>query len=141
MSQAKEECMNISRRWGRQLVLATSLIVIASGLPVMAQDKPGNPAYDWLNGKWAGQATGGGELELDLKVVNDNQITGQSRIPRPGAKREPVRSVTGTVEGDKVHLELYQGKTGATQKWNFTHKGEILRATRKGEEFIFKKLK
>ena len=129
--------MNILRQW----VLTTSFMLIVSALPAMAQDKPGNPAYDWLNGKWSGQAPGGGHLELDLQVVNDNQVTGQSRIPRPGVKREPVRSVTGTVEGDKVHLELYQGKTGATQKWNFSHKDGTLVATRKGEEVIFKKLK
>jgi hypothetical protein len=78
--------MNILRRW----LLITSFILIASRLPAIAQEKPGNPAYDWLNGKWSGQAPGGGELELDLKVVNDNQITGQSRIPRAGVKREPV---------------------------------------------------
>lgn len=73
--------------------------------------------------------------------MNDNQVTGQSRIPRAGVKPEPVRSVSGTVEGDKVYLELYGGKTAATQKWTFSHKEETLVATRKGEEFIFKKLK
>jgi hypothetical protein len=128
--------MNILRRW-----ILTTFILIVSSLPAMAQDKPGNPAYDWLNGKWSGQAPGGGGLELDLRVVNDNEITGQSRIPRGGGKREPVKSVSGRVEGDKVHLELYGGKAGTTQKWNFSHKEETLVATRKGEEFIFKKLK
>jgi hypothetical protein len=119
----------------------TSFILTASALsPAIAQEKPGNPAYDWLNGKWSGPAPRGGELELDLKVVNDNQITGQSRIPRQGIKREPVRSVNGTVDGDKVHLELYQGKTGSTQKWTFSHKEGTLSATQKGEELIFKKL-
>ena len=40
--------MNILRRW----VLTSSFMLIVSALPAMAQDKPGNPAYDWLNGKW-----------------------------------------------------------------------------------------
>jgi hypothetical protein len=107
---------------------------------VLAQEKPGNSEYAWLNGKWSGPAPAGGELELDLQVINDNQITGQSRVPRGGSKRDPVRTVSGTVEGDKVHLELYS-KTGSNQKWTFSHKEETLVAIRKGDEFIFKKLK
>jgi hypothetical protein len=119
--------------------LGTIILALCALAFAGAQEKPGNPRYDWLNGKWSGSAPTGGELELDLKVVNENQISGQSRIPRAAAKREAVRTVTGSVEGETVHLELYQAKTGATQKWSFVHKDGILRATRKGEEFVFKK--
>jgi hypothetical protein len=117
----------------------TGFILTAFGLPpALSQEKPGNPAYDWLNGKWFGPAPGGGELELKLRVLNGDEITGESRIPRPGSKRDITKNVSGSVDGDKVHLELYRGEK--TQRWTFSHKEGILWATRKGEEMIFKKL-
>ena len=36
-------------------LLSCCLLVIAA-IPLAAQEKPGNPAYDWLNGKWSGTA-------------------------------------------------------------------------------------
>jgi hypothetical protein len=132
--------MNTRRRLALLLALIGFIATASRLSSAGAQEKPGNSAYDWLNGKWSGSALTGGELELDLRVVNDNQITGQSRIPRAGTKKEAPRSVSGTVEGDKVHLELYQGKTGSTQKWTFSRKDGTLVSTRKGEEFVFKKL-
>jgi hypothetical protein len=102
--------MNTRRRLAL-LVVMTGFILTASGLPpALSQEKPGNPAYDWLNGKWYGRAPGGGELELQLRVLNGNEITGHSRIPRAGAKRDVTKSISGSVDGDKVRLELYRGE-------------------------------
>jgi hypothetical protein len=118
--------------------------LIASGLrPAIAQEKPGDSAYDWLNGKWSGRNPDllGGNLELDLRVVNGNQIAGKSRIPLSGGRVGSVTRVSGTVEGDNVHLELHQVPGRVIQRLTLSHKEEDLVGRRKDEELIFKKLK
>ena len=118
--------MNTQRRLAL-LVVMTSFIVTASGLrPAIAQEKPGNPAYEWVNGTWSG----GAQLQLELRVINDNQITGKSRVPRAGSMPDITKTISGSVDGDKVHLELY--RQGEYRTSNFSHKDGALWATRKG---------
>ena len=81
--------------------LVGSCLLVLAILPLAAQDKPGNPAYDWLNGKWSGPAPLGGELQLELRVVDDDKVVGHSKIPIAGSKRAPAGTVSGTVKGDQ----------------------------------------
>ena len=74
----------------------------------------------------------------DLRVVDDNKVVGQSRIPMGGSKRPASGNITGIVNSDQVDLEIRYQST--TQNWRFRLKDETLTATRKGEEFVFKKL-
>jgi hypothetical protein len=127
------------------LVAITGFILTASALSsAVAQEKPGDSAYDWLNGRWSGPNPDllGGELELHLRVVNGNQITGRSRIPPSGGsgKVGPYVRVSGTVEGDNVHLELHQVPGRVIQRLTLSHKEENLVGRRKDKELIFKKL-
>jgi len=104
---------------------------------VVAAEQPGNPAYIWLNGKWTGPAPGGGTLEMELRVVNDNQITGSARIA--GGRKGYSPSVSGSVNNDKVQLELYNPSSGNNVKFDLSSVEGILKGTRKGEEVTFKK--
>jgi hypothetical protein len=96
------------------LVFIVALIVATT---TAAQEQPGSPAYQWLNGKWEGPAPGGGMMELDLRVVNDNQITGsgQARVIRDTGRGYRPR-VVGSVAGDKVTLDLQNPNSGNNVK-------------------------
>jgi len=119
------------------IVMACLLITWQSAYAQEAE-KAGDPEHHWLNGKWSGPAPLGGELQLELQVVNDNKVTGKSRIPMGGSKRSPSGSIQGTVDGDRVNLEISYPKS--TQNWRFLRKDQTLAATRKGEEVVFKKV-
>ena len=135
--------MNARRRLALLLAITGFILTTSALSSAIAQEKPGDSAYDWLNGKWSGANPDlvGGELELDLSVVNGNQIAGKSRISHPGAKKEPVVRVSGTVEGDKVHLELHQVPGRVIQRFTLLHTEGNLVGRRKDKELIFKKLK
>lgn len=120
------------------ILISSFCLVVIAVLPSAAQEKPGNPSYDWLNGNWSGTAPLGGELQLDLRVVDDNKVVGHSRIPMGGSKRPAAGNINGTVNGDQVNLEISYPRN--TQNWRFRRKDETLTATLKGEEYVFKKL-
>ena len=119
-------------------LISTCLIIVAANQSA-AQEKPGNPAYDWLKGTWSGPAPAGGELRLDLQVVEDNKVVGRSEIPRGGGSRPISGNVEGAVEGDQVRLKIWYQRS--EQNWRLHRNGETLTGTRKGEEVIFKKVK
>jgi hypothetical protein len=118
-------------------LLSSCLILVATG-SLGAQEKPGNPTYDWLNGKWSGPAPLGGELQLELRIVDDDRVVGHSRVPRAGSKQPFTGNITGKVNGDRVDLEI--SSRAGTQKWRFRRKDQTLTSIRKGEEVVFKKM-
>ncbi len=88
-------------------LFATSLVcfLVAVCDFAVAQDRPPTPNHHWLNGKWVGQYTIGGETELTLQVVKGNQVTGWGRIKQA---RRPIRTiVNGVVNAGKVELVSY----------------------------------
>src|SRR5574341_1429545 len=97
--------MKICQQSFTQIVL---LLFLSVGLKTfaLAQERSPSPDYSWLNGRWAGMPRGGGELQMDLKVVNDKKILGDGMIPR-GGRRTAYRTITKTVDGNQVVLETF----------------------------------
>ena len=123
--------------WMVTLVFIVALIVATT---TAAQEQPGNPTYQWLNGKWEGPVPGGGTMELDLRVVDDNQITGsgQVRIIRDKGRGYRPR-VVGSVVGDQVTLDLQNPNSGNNVKLDLVRTDGALKGTRKGEEVVYRK--
>jgi hypothetical protein len=117
-------------------VILCCAFLLAGGSVAVAQDQPGNPAYDWLNGKWRGP----GSRELDLKVVNGNQVTGTvtDQIMTGGGRKLSHSPIAGAVDGDAVELTLlYQGRQ---VKFRLSHVEGTLKGKSKGEEVVYKKM-
>ena len=128
------------KRIGWMVILGFILGVIAA-TTTAAQEQPGNAAYQWLNGKWEGPAPGGGMMELDLRVVNDNQITGSGRIRITAGRGRGYRPyVVGSVAGDKVTLDLQNPSSGNNIKLDLVRAEGALKGTLRGEEIVYKKL-
>jgi hypothetical protein len=107
------------------------------------EDKPGNPAYNWLNGKWAGRPPAGGEMEMTLTVENGNQIRGQGLVPGGGRRSAVHPFITGTVNDDKVTLETRfpMSPSQSTVNYSCTFRENVLHCrARSGYETTFKKL-
>lgn len=98
--------MKICRPSFIQVVLFLLLLVGLNTFALAQEQSPGAD-YTWLNGKWAGTPPAGGELQMDLKVVNGNKIQGDGFIPGGGRRSGGRPSITGTVDGNKVVLETY----------------------------------
>ncbi len=126
----RKSCRSISRvMFGCLFLLATVAV---------AQEQPGNPDYNWLNGKWRGPALAGGTLEMELRVVNDNEVKGSGAI-RVGPKGTVKPLITGVVQGDKVNLVTsYPG--GREYKYRFTYTDGKLRLKRKDDEVDYDKV-
>ena len=79
-------------------------------------------------------------MELDLRVVNNNQITGsgQARIAAKGKGYRPT--IVGSVAGDKVTLDLGNPSSGNNVKLDLVRTDGVLKGTRKGEEVVYRKL-
>src|SRR3989344_6062589 len=76
-----------------------SLICLVIFLGGCSTHLPGNPDYNWLNGKWFGVRGGSGwTTELDLRVV----------------------------DGDKVNLEVYLLSSGNTHTYTLLRKSNVL---------------
>lgn len=89
--------------FANSLVLMCFLFAV-SGFAA-AQDRPPALNHHWLNGKWVGQYTIGGEMELSLQVVKGKQVQGWGRVKQA---RRPIRTiVNGTVNENKVELVSY----------------------------------
>jgi hypothetical protein len=58
--------------------LLISLLVLLARYDIRAQEKPGNPEYSWLVGKWSGTPALGGSMTIDFHVVNGNEIKGKA---------------------------------------------------------------
>ena len=112
------------------------LFLLALGTLAAAQDQPGNPAYDWLNGKWRGP----GSRELSLKVVNGNQVTGtqSQQIGTGGGRKFSHSPISRTVEGDTVELTLLLQDRQV--KFRLSHVEGQLKGKSKGEEVVYKKI-
>lgn len=115
-------------------LLCSSAVLMSS---VSAAEQPGDSTHSWLNGRWTGPAPGGGSLEMDIRVVNQNQIKGTARIA--GGRRGYNPSVSGTVNGDRIQLELYNPGSGNNVKFDLTRVNGELKGARKGEEVTFTK--
>lgn len=128
------------KRMGWMVILVFILGLIAATTNA-AQEQPGNPAHQWLNGKWEGPAPGGGMIEIDLRVVNDNQITGSGQVRITVGKGRGYRPyIVGSVVGDKVTLELQNPNSGNNVNLDLVRAEGVLKGTRKGEEVVYKKL-
>jgi hypothetical protein len=86
-----------------------------------------------------GPAPGGGTMEMTLKVVNDNQITGSGQIRGAGKGKGYRPDIAGMVEGEKVTLDLQNPRSGNNVKLELSRFDGILRGSRKGEEVVYKK--
>jgi hypothetical protein len=124
-------------RWLTVLLIISGLI---APIATAAQEQPGNPAYQWLNGKWDGPAPGGGMMELDLHVINDNQITGTGQVRSTGKGKGYRPYVVGSVVGDKVTLDLRNPNSGNNLKLELLRADDTLKGERKGEEVVYKKV-
>jgi hypothetical protein len=80
-------------------------------------------------------------MEMTLKVVNDNQITGSGEVRGvargKGRAYHPV--IAGTVEGEKVTLDLHNPRSGNNVKLELSRVDGMLKGSRKGEEVVYKK--
>lgn len=113
------------------LIFALMLVSLA-----VAQSQPGNPAHDWLNGKWRGPAPGGGLIVVDIKVVNGDQLSGTSKLE---SRSSYAPEVSGKVDGDKVTLILTNARTGNNARFDLTRAGAQLAGSRKGEAVVFER--
>jgi len=87
---------------------------------------PGNPDHNWLNGKWfAVRGSSGWTTELDLTVVDGNKVIGTNIQTGPDG-RWGLGNVSGTVEGDKVNLEVYFPRSGDAHTYTLLHKWGVL---------------
>jgi hypothetical protein len=134
-------------------VIIGILFVIASVALGQAQEKPGNPDYKWLNGKWQGvweSPKTDGTFIMNLQVVNDNQIKGSGvvrRSPR-GEKRGSTsnNTIAGSVNGNAVELIIAPGTETEGRKFSLSHVDGVLkgmrvdRGNRKENEQIFNKV-
>jgi hypothetical protein len=125
-------------------IIAVVLFMLAVGfgsaVSQAAQEQPGNPAHQWLNGKWEGPAPGGGIMVLELRVVNDNQIAGSGSTPRVGKGKSYQPTIAGLVAGDKVTLDLQNPSSGNNVKLELVRTDGELKGERRGEEVVYKKL-
>ncbi len=104
--------MKIGRCLFARSVTLVCFLFVVSGLAA-AQDQP--PTSHWLNGKWVGQFTSGGEMELTLQVLKGNQVQGWGRVKQT---RRPIRTiVNGTVNGAKVELVSYNPFSRITRQF------------------------
>jgi FKBP-type peptidyl-prolyl cis-trans isomerase 2 len=84
--------------------------------------------------------TGGGMMELDLRVINDNQITGTGQVRSSGKEKGYRPYVVGSVAGDKVTLDVRNPSSGNNLKLELLRADDTLKGERKGEEVVYKKL-
>ncbi|HEV8344548.1 MAG TPA: hypothetical protein VGR30_19500 [Candidatus Binatia bacterium] len=128
------------RKHGRLgvLIVFSTLFLSLSCTSAAAQES-GNPAYSWVNGKWTGPAPGGGELEMDLRLINDNQVAGSGQIRGAGGAKGYRPVITGIVKGERVTLDLRNPNSGNNVKLELSLVDGTLKGTRKGEEVVFKK--
>jgi hypothetical protein len=135
--------MKVSRQSFVCALLNIFLLVGAASFAA-GQDKPGNPASDWLNGKWEGRPPAGGELQMTLRVENGNQVRGLGINPSGGRRSAGEPYITGSVIGKKVLLDttfpmVRGGETKVHYDCTFTE-GNLHCRTRSGYETTFKKL-
>ena len=97
--------------------IATFIALVVSACATIGPEKPGNPLYSWLNGRWRT-----GPVELHFRVVNDNQVVGDA-IFDGGVNRG---NVSGTVAADKAKVETYW-RSGPTTVYEFMREGETVR--------------
>ena len=87
---------------------------------------PGNPDYNWLNGKWfAVRGSSGWTTELDLTVVDGNKVIGTNIQTGPDGRRW-FGDVSGMVEGNKVSFEVYLPRSGNTHTYTLLRKESVL---------------
>jgi hypothetical protein len=58
--------------------LLISVLVLLVRHDTRAQEKPGNPDYAWLAGRWSGTPALGGSMTIDFQIVNGNEIKGKA---------------------------------------------------------------
>lgn len=124
------------------ITLIALMFYFISPTLVSAEDKPGNPKYGWVNGKWEGRPPAGGELQMTLRVEKDNQVRGTGLIPG-GGKKGARPDVTGTVNGDRVRLETFFPGAFPQRSVIYNCKfaeGALRCKTRGGYETTFKKI-
>jgi hypothetical protein len=119
-------------------VLVSTLFLVSFAA---AQDKPGDPEYTWLNGKWSGQPPAGGDLQMTLRVENGNQIKGEGLVPGGGRRSAVHPFITGAVIENKVTLDTNFPMRQSNVHYDCTYKDAVLQCrTRTGYETTFKKL-
>ena len=110
----------------RKLALAGVGMFLVIWIFGCAVQLAGNPEYNWLNGKWfAVRGSSGWTTELDLTVVDGNKVIGTNIQTSPNGRRG-FGNVSGTVEGDKVSLEVYFPSSGNTHTYSLIRKGDGL---------------
>jgi hypothetical protein len=58
--------------------LLISVVVLLTRYEIGAQEKPGEPEYGWLTGKWSGTPALGGSMTIDFQIANGNEIKGKA---------------------------------------------------------------
>ena len=86
---------------------------------------PGNPNYNWLNGRWLAHRDSGWITELDLRVVDGNKVIGTNIQTGPDGRRW-FGDVSGMVEGNKVSFEVYLPRSGNTHTYTLLRKESVL---------------
>ncbi len=124
-------------------VVLVCFLFAVSGLAA-AQDRSASPNHQWLNGKWVGQYTSGGEMELTLQVLKGNRVQGWGRVKQA---RRPIRTiVNGTVNDGKVELVSYNPFSRITRQFLLSFVDDVLTGRAfcpdetEGVEVTFRKL-
>ena len=94
--------------------------ILAAAANISAQG-----AHKWLNGKWIGIV--GAQAEFDLKAADNRSVKGTAIADTSRGFRRGT--VTGTIDGDKVILEVEWSTRGGTPRFE-------LRKTKDGLEGI-----
>ena len=112
------------------------LVFLAAAANISAQG-----AHKWLNGKWIGVV--GAQAEFDLKAADNGSVKGTAIAD---TSRGFARGrVTGTIDGDKVILEV-DWSVGGTPRFELRKAKDGLEGTAVGRsgrarEVFFEKIK
>jgi len=116
------------------------LFLFAAGIVGVAQERPGNPDYSWLNGKWKGLSLSNAPFEMELRVMNDNEVKGSGVLQdrQTGRLRPVAASIAGVVKGNKLALDVNYGSE--KYKYYFSYVDGNLRLKRKSDEVDSQKI-
>ena len=116
-----------------------AITLLLFGILYASAQEQVKPDYSWVTGKWTGPVQGGGNVTMDLNLVNGTEVRGLGQIPAGGSKlSKPI--VHGTIDGKQVVLELYYPGTHAEENYqcNF-NEGNLECSTKAGFKTTFKK--
>ncbi|MBI4523665.1 MAG: hypothetical protein HY695_07630 [Deltaproteobacteria bacterium] len=126
-----------------QLFFGSILVILClSTSPLsLAQERSAEPDYSWLNGRWSGPVPAGDNIQMRLEVSNKNEITGQGEIGRRGKLAAARPTITGSITGNQVTLQMYFSRAQQTTTYLCNYvEGSLQCKTKRGFETTFQKV-